>query len=273
MDIRSLKAFIAVFEERNITQASARLYLSQPALSATIRQLEQELGAELFQRQPRGVDVTDAARLLYPEARRLVEEAEGLKQLFRGRQDCLPLTLGVAADLGQADVARVLTAAYRAVDGLLLELAAGCAGDARLDEDARRCGDELFLPLWEEDYVLAMCADAPLAAQPWLRPAQLLGQDLIACGTLLAPALRQPAGRGGAGTGGGGALRHLTRRRRWPPPAPASPSSRGDWPRTTRSCAACGWTRRNSAAASACATRRTLAKPALARLKQGLAAS
>lgn len=65
MDIRSLKAFIAVFEERNITQASARLYLSQPALSATIRQLEQELGAELFQRQPRGVDVTDAARLLY----------------------------------------------------------------------------------------------------------------------------------------------------------------------------------------------------------------
>ncbi|RBH49144.1 LysR family transcriptional regulator, partial [Pseudomonas sp. MWU13-2860] len=181
MDICSLKAFIAVFEERNITQASARLYLSQPALSATIRQLEQELGAELFQRQPRGVDVTDAARLLYPEARRLVEEAEGLKQLFRGRQDCLPLTLGVAADLGQADVARVLTAAYRAVDGLLLELAAGCAGDARLDEDARRCEDELFLPLWEEDYVLAMRADAPLAAQPWLRPAQLLGQDLIAC--------------------------------------------------------------------------------------------
>ena len=110
-----------------------------------------------------------------------MEEAEGLKQLFRGRQDCLPLTLGVAADLGQADVARVLTAAYRAVDGLLLELAAGCAGDARLDEDARRCEDELFLPLWEEDYVLAMCADAPLAAQPWLRPAQLLGQDLIAC--------------------------------------------------------------------------------------------
>ncbi|MGR2660390.1 LysR family transcriptional regulator [Chromobacterium haemolyticum] len=181
MDIRSLKAFIAVFEERNITQASARLYLSQPALSATIRQLEEQLGAVLFQRQPRGVEVTDAARLLYPSARRLVEEADSLTQLFRGRQDCQPLMLGVAADLGQADVARVLAAAYRAVDGLLLELAAGCAGDARLDEEANRCEDELFLPLWEEDYVLAMRSDLALAAQPLLRPGQLLGQDLIAC--------------------------------------------------------------------------------------------
>lgn len=66
MDIRHLKAFIAVFEERNITAAAQRLCVAQPSLSVTIRQLEEELGVELFLRQARGVDVSEQARVLYP---------------------------------------------------------------------------------------------------------------------------------------------------------------------------------------------------------------
>ncbi|MBC7212683.1 MAG: LysR family transcriptional regulator, partial [Pseudomonas sp.] len=62
MDIRHLKAFIAVFEARNITIAAQRLCVAQPTLSVTIRQLEEELGAELFLRQARGVEVSEQAR-------------------------------------------------------------------------------------------------------------------------------------------------------------------------------------------------------------------
>ncbi|MCQ9186652.1 LysR family transcriptional regulator, partial [Streptomyces sp. IBSBF 2953] len=59
MDVRHLKAFLAVFEERNITAAAQRLFISQPTLSVTIKQLEDELGVALFVRQPRGVDVSE----------------------------------------------------------------------------------------------------------------------------------------------------------------------------------------------------------------------
>jgi len=83
MDIRHLKAFLAVFEERNITAAAQRLCISQPTLSVTIKQLEDELGAQLFLRQPRGVEVSEQARVLYPQARRMVAEAESLSRLFR----------------------------------------------------------------------------------------------------------------------------------------------------------------------------------------------
>ncbi|MDF0604051.1 LysR family transcriptional regulator [Neisseriaceae bacterium TC5R-5] len=181
MDIRQLKAFIAVFEEGNITQAAKRLHLSQPALSATIQQLEQQLEVQLFQRQARGTALTDAARVLYPAARRLVNEMGELHQLLHQPQDCTPLILGLAADLGPADVAHFLRQAYQAVNGLLLETVSTCAGDIRLDEESQRCEDELFLPLWEEAYVLALPAHSALANQQAIKPLQLCGQDLVAC--------------------------------------------------------------------------------------------
>ncbi len=83
MDSRQLNAFIAVFEERNITAAAQRLHLSQPALSGTIKSLESLLGAQLFERQARGVSVTDEARILYPQARRLVAQTESMARQFR----------------------------------------------------------------------------------------------------------------------------------------------------------------------------------------------
>ncbi|MGJ3449136.1 LysR family transcriptional regulator, partial [Enterobacter sp. PTB] len=60
-----------------------RLCLTQPALSATIKMLEDDLGTPLFLRQPRGVDVTQDARILYPHARRMVAELDTLTRSFR----------------------------------------------------------------------------------------------------------------------------------------------------------------------------------------------
>lgn len=83
MDYRQLHAFIAVFEERNITTAARRLFLTQPALSATIKTLEDNLGTQLFKRLPRGVDVTEDARILYPHAQRMVAELDTLASSFK----------------------------------------------------------------------------------------------------------------------------------------------------------------------------------------------
>ncbi len=69
MDIRQLKNFIAVAEERNIGRAALRIHLTQPPLTRQIHALEADLGVQLFTRTPRGVDLTQAGEALLKDAR------------------------------------------------------------------------------------------------------------------------------------------------------------------------------------------------------------
>jgi DNA-binding transcriptional LysR family regulator len=181
MDIRQLNAFVAVFEERNITSAAQRLFTSQPTLSVTIRQLEEALGTTLFQRLPRGVEVTDDARTLYPQARRLVAEAQALGNQFRQRNDRMTLELGVEGDIAASHLEAFLKLAYDAVPNLLLTLQDGCSGDARLAVEEECCEDELFLPLWEEPYVLTLSSTHPLADRVRFNETDLATAQWITC--------------------------------------------------------------------------------------------
>jgi len=75
MDLKLVRAFIAVADASSVTKAAARLHISQPPLSRQIHQLEQELGLTLFVRHSHGVTLTEAgARLL--ERARAVDRAE-----------------------------------------------------------------------------------------------------------------------------------------------------------------------------------------------------
>jgi DNA-binding transcriptional LysR family regulator len=181
MDIRHLNAFIAVFEERNITLAAQRLFTSQPSLSVTIRQLEDELATSLFIRQPRGVEVSADARILYPQARRLVAEAQTLSRQFRQRDDRWPLSLGVDGDVASSHVQAFLRLAYRAVPQLQLDLQPGCGGDARLAVEELRCEDELFLPLWEDPFMLCLPNGHALAEKTQVDAQDLANLQWITC--------------------------------------------------------------------------------------------
>lgn len=68
VNLRQLEYFVAVAEERKITTAAKRLNITQPPLSYEVSALEKELGVKLFVRRPRGVDLTDAGRVLYARA-------------------------------------------------------------------------------------------------------------------------------------------------------------------------------------------------------------
>lgn len=83
MELRHLRYFIAVAEELNFTRAAARLGLSQPPLSQQIGKLERELGAPVFIRTARGVQLTEAGQVLLDEARILLDRSDETIRLVK----------------------------------------------------------------------------------------------------------------------------------------------------------------------------------------------
>jgi DNA-binding transcriptional LysR family regulator len=83
LDLRLLTYFVAVAEELHFGRAAARLHIAQPSLSVQIRKLEHTLGAVLFLRDSRHVELTQAGGVLLEESRRLLSDAERIVGLTR----------------------------------------------------------------------------------------------------------------------------------------------------------------------------------------------
>lgn len=80
MDLRALRYFIAVLEAGSLSRAAHSLYVAQPALTAQIKKLEGELGAQLLERSYAGVTPTPAGAQLYEDARRLLSDADAMRE-------------------------------------------------------------------------------------------------------------------------------------------------------------------------------------------------
>jgi DNA-binding transcriptional LysR family regulator len=115
MELYQLRSFAAVAELGHLTRAAERLHVSQPALSAQIKALEDELGVALFERGAGGMSLTAAGRRLLPEAERVIAAAQGLRSEALVLQGALSgrLRLGTVADPELTRLAGVLR---RAVD-------------------------------------------------------------------------------------------------------------------------------------------------------------
>jgi DNA-binding transcriptional LysR family regulator len=98
VELRHLEYFIAVAEDQHFTRAAERLRIAQSGLSASVRSLERELGASLFVRSTRRVELTEAGRALLIEARRTLASATAARQAVAAVQGLGRGTLAIGAE-------------------------------------------------------------------------------------------------------------------------------------------------------------------------------
>ncbi len=124
MELRHLRYFVVVAEEQNVTRAAARLHVSQPPLSRQIRDLEEELGVELFERSAKSVRLTDAGRVFLEEARAVIQRAhdavQTVKAVSTGTQG--ELHVGYAPSLTVELLPKILRAFQEEAPGIRVHL-------------------------------------------------------------------------------------------------------------------------------------------------------
>ncbi|KQS18546.1 hypothetical protein ASF99_01225 [Exiguobacterium sp. Leaf187] len=101
MELLHLKYFRHVAEELNVTRAAERLFISQPALSATIKKLERELNTTLFHRKGRTISLTDNGRLLLQSVEKIEHELTRVQERMARNDASTETPLSLASSHGR----------------------------------------------------------------------------------------------------------------------------------------------------------------------------
>ncbi len=127
MDIRSLRYFLAVAREENMTRAAELLHVTQPTLSKTLKALEEDLGKKLFTRRSFSIRLTDEGMLLRDRAEDLVAMADKIEQEFMSLDDITggDLYFGLAESYQMRYLAREISRFKAAYPGLNYHITSG----------------------------------------------------------------------------------------------------------------------------------------------------
>jgi len=172
MELRQLRQFIALAEEKSFTRAATRCHVVQSALSSSIRLLEEELAAALFVRTTRRVELTAAGEAFLESARRSLAALEqgatnvaDVNAMRRGR-----LSIGTVQSLPSfVDLPALLARFHRRHPAVEVRLCQGAAGELNEKIDARQL-DLAILPIEEsgeglQQHIIA-CDELVLACHP-----------------------------------------------------------------------------------------------------------
>ena len=190
MELRVLQYFLAVTREQNILRAAESLNLSQPTLSRQIRDMEAELGKQLFIRGSRSITLTEILRKRAEEIMELVKKAEDEIALAEE-----PVSGDITVGAGETDGLRVLVRAIQALreewSGVHFHVVSGdkCSVIEQLDGglidfgvvfgDFDKIKYEYIQIPCPEHYGVLMRRDDPLAGQESIDPKQLWDKPLI----------------------------------------------------------------------------------------------
>jgi DNA-binding transcriptional LysR family regulator len=178
MDLRHLRYFVMVARERNFTRAAELLHVTQPPLSRQIQQLEDDLGAKLFERDSRPVKLTAAGRFFYEHAVQVLDRVEEMRAMMERfvKTEHPTFVIGFVASTlygSLPEVIRHFRAAAPEVEVRLLEMTTleqiAALKEGRIDAGFGRVRfDDPAITrtiLREEPLVVAAPADHPLAAR------------------------------------------------------------------------------------------------------------
>ena len=194
MDIRVLQYFLAVAREASITKAAQSLNMTQPPLSRQLKELEEELGKQLFIRGNRRVTLTEEGMILRKRAEEMVELMEKTKAEVSSSGENISgeIYIGGGETEGIRLIAKAAEKIQRKHPGISYHLFSGNADDVteRLDRGLLDFGiliepadikkyDFIRLPT-KDRWVLLMRRDHPLAEKNGIQPEDLQGLPLIA---------------------------------------------------------------------------------------------
>lgn len=139
MELRQLEYFLAVADNLSFTRAARRLHVVQSGVSATIRALERELGAELFVRGPTGVRLTHAGEELRPHALATIDAARAAKDAVDATHGAVrgTVTVGILTSINVIDLPTVLGELHARHPQVRVQLRAARAGTTGLARQLR----------------------------------------------------------------------------------------------------------------------------------------
>jgi DNA-binding transcriptional LysR family regulator len=195
MELRHLRYFVAIAEERSFTRAAERLWVAQPGLSTQIRRLEGELGIKLFERHTRGADLTTAGELFLERARAALAAADVAGATGRDLEAGLigSLRVGIAGEArwgGARDLLQRFSRERPRVELTVLEAYGGTLWrdlrDGRLDALVAPTGhaspDLRSLELGSEPWVVLIGTGHPLAGIGPVAVEDLAGEAIAITG-------------------------------------------------------------------------------------------
>ena len=125
MELIHLRYFVTAAEEKNVSRAAVRLHISQPAVSRQIKDLEEELGVQLFKRLRDGLELTDAVFRALVHAREILDQAAVMQEAmtpFRGSSTPATFSVGYIPTVLPGFLARALRIVHQQHDGLRIQI-------------------------------------------------------------------------------------------------------------------------------------------------------
>ena len=128
MELNHLKTFVVVAEERNLTRAADRLYMTPPSVSAHIKALEDELGVVLFIRKPQGMEITEHGEILRVKAEKILHSTREMLNLSKKLQVSLTGTtrIGLSATSSYQRAAKLISQMQKEHPDIELTFLASC---------------------------------------------------------------------------------------------------------------------------------------------------
>jgi len=131
MQLRHLKSFIRIARDGSFSRAALALHIAQPALSQHIRQLEEELGVTLFVRHARGVTLSPAGNMLFPEAIKIIEQVASIQEqiiAFSKSQKRVEIRLGLPTSVVRTFGRAIAEAVENDQPEVMLQIVEGMTG-------------------------------------------------------------------------------------------------------------------------------------------------